>query len=63
MVKKIPIDQFFLLRKVVPIIDVRSQNEYLEGHISGALNIPILDDEARKIVGTRTSNTADKRQY
>lgn len=52
MVKKIPIDQFLLLRKVVPIIDVRSQHEFLEGHISGALNIPILDDEARKLVGT-----------
>ncbi len=52
MVKKIPIDQFLLLRKVVPIIDVRSQGEYLEGHITGALNIPILDNDARKIVGT-----------
>ena len=52
MVKKIPIDQFLLLRKVLPIIDVRSQGEYMVGHISGALNIPILDNEARKIVGT-----------
>jgi len=52
MVKKIPIDQFLLLRKVLPIIDVRSQGEYMVGHISSALNIPILDNEARKIVGT-----------
>jgi tRNA 2-selenouridine synthase len=52
MIKSIPIDQFLALKKVVPIIDVRSQGEFAQGHISGAINIPILDDDARKIVGT-----------
>ena len=52
MIKSIPIDQFLALKKVVPIIDVRSQGEFEQGHISGAINIPILDDESRKIVGT-----------
>ena len=52
MIKSIPIDQFLALKKVVPIIDVRSQGEFTQGHISGAINIPILDDDARKIVGT-----------
>ncbi|HQV01559.1 MAG TPA: rhodanese-like domain-containing protein, partial [Bacteroidia bacterium] len=34
------------------IIDVRSENEYLQGHIPGAINLPILNNEVRKAVGT-----------
>lgn len=34
------------------LIDVRSPSEYTEDHIPGSVNIPILDDDARKIVGT-----------
>lgn len=33
-------------------IDVRSPGEYAEDHIPGAVNVPLLDDEQRKIVGT-----------
>lgn len=33
-------------------IDVRSPNEYEDNHIVGAVNIPLLDDEERKIIGT-----------
>ena len=33
-------------------IDVRSPKEYAEDHIPGAVNLPILDDEQRRIVGT-----------
>ncbi len=33
-------------------IDVRSPSEFAEGSICGAVNIPILSDEERKIVGT-----------
>lgn len=33
-------------------IDVRSPQEFKEGAIPGAVNIPILDDEERKVVGT-----------
>lgn len=33
-------------------IDVRSSGEFAEGAIPGAVNIPILDDEERRIVGT-----------
>lgn len=33
-------------------IDVRSPGEFAEGSIYGAINIPILDDDERKIVGT-----------
>lgn len=36
----------------VCFIDVRSPLEYKKDHIPGAINIPLLDDEERKIVGT-----------
>ncbi|MGB5593697.1 MAG: tRNA 2-selenouridine(34) synthase MnmH [Crocosphaera sp.] len=34
------------------IIDVRSENEFTEDHIPGAINLPVLDNEERKTVGT-----------
>lgn len=34
------------------IIDVRSESEFLQGHIPGSLNFPILNNEERAIVGT-----------
>lgn len=34
------------------LIDVRSPSEFQESHIPGAINIPLLNDEHRKLVGT-----------
>jgi tRNA 2-selenouridine synthase len=34
------------------VIDVRSPGEYTQGHIPGAINIPLFDDAERTIVGT-----------
>lgn len=34
------------------LVDVRSPLEFQQGHIPGAVNIPLLDDNARAIVGT-----------
>ena len=34
------------------IIDVRSEAEYAEDHIPGAINLPVLNNEQRDIVGT-----------
>ena len=34
------------------IIDVRSENEFAEDHIPGAINLPVLHNEERKTVGT-----------
>jgi len=36
----------------MPVIDVRSPSEYGQGHIPGAVNIPLFDDQERKVVGT-----------
>lgn len=34
------------------LIDARSPSEYAEDHLPGAINLPVLDDEERRIVGT-----------
>lgn len=34
------------------LIDVRSENEYQKGHISGSINIPLLSNSDREAVGT-----------
>lgn len=46
------LSEFFSLRKDLPVIDVRSEGEFATGHIPGALNIPILNNDERKEVGT-----------
>ena len=38
--------------KSFPLIDVRSPKEYQQGHIPGAINIPLFSDEERAVVGT-----------
>ena len=46
------ITDFLQLRQRLPIIDVRSESEFEQGHIPQAINLPILNNEERKIVGT-----------
>lgn len=49
----ISIDEFISqAKKSTLIVDVRSPKEYKQGHVLGAVNIPLLDDESRAIVGT-----------
>ena len=45
-------EKFLLLSQSQAIIDVRSPSEFSQGHIPGAVNIPLFDDEERKHVGT-----------
>nr|WP_232826154.1 tRNA 2-selenouridine(34) synthase MnmH [Cyanothece sp. BG0011] len=44
--------QFPLSKEPSEIIDVRSENEFAEDHIPGAINLPVLDNEERKKIGT-----------
>ncbi|MEJ0034085.1 MAG: rhodanese-like domain-containing protein [Bacteroidota bacterium] len=46
------LSEFFSLRKDLPVVDVRSEGEYDTGHITGAINLPILNNSERKSVGT-----------
>lgn len=45
-------EQFLLLAKRLPVLDVRSPGEYQQGHIPGATNIPLFDNDERARVGT-----------
>lgn len=40
------------LKPLLLTIDVRSPTEFEAGHIPGAVNVPLFDDEARALVGT-----------
>jgi tRNA 2-selenouridine synthase len=48
----IPITDLIADFTVRPVIDVRSEGEFEQGHIPGAVNIPLLDNADRKAVGT-----------
>jgi tRNA 2-selenouridine synthase len=48
----VELSEFLFLRKDLPVVDVRSEGEFKEGHIPGAINLPILNNEERKEVGT-----------
>jgi tRNA 2-selenouridine synthase len=53
MMKRTDIAEFLKLAEEIPVTDVRSPKEYEEGHIPGAINIPLFDDEERARVGTK----------
>ena len=36
----------------MPVVDVRSPGEYHSGHIPGACNIPLFEDDERAVIGT-----------
>jgi tRNA 2-selenouridine synthase len=48
----IDVTEFLSLRRTLPVTDVRSEKEYGEGHIAGAVNLPILNNTERIAVGT-----------
>jgi len=43
--------------KTIPVIDVRTPKEFDEGHIPGAINIPIFTNEERVVIGTLYKNS------
>ncbi len=49
---QLSLPDFLMLRKQLPVVDVRSEGEYAEGHIRGTANIPLLNDAERVVVGT-----------
>jgi tRNA 2-selenouridine synthase len=50
--QKIEAKQFLELAEIIPVIDVRSPSEFINGHIPGAINIPLFNDNERAVVGT-----------
>lgn len=51
-IEKLKIEAFLQLAQLHPVIDVRSPGEYTHAHIPNAHNLPLFDDEERKVVGT-----------
>lgn len=45
-------DLHSFLREQGPIIDVRSPGEFAQGHIPGAVNVPLFSDQERAEIGT-----------
>jgi tRNA 2-selenouridine synthase len=54
------VHQFLSLRESLPVVDVRSEGEYLQGHIPSAINIPLLNNEERVVVGTTYKKNGQK---
>lgn len=48
----VALPEFLSLRSYLPVIDARSEGEFNSGHIPGALNLPLLNNEERIAVGT-----------
>lgn len=59
----IEIDEFLSLGSAFPIVDVRSPGEFEQGHIPGAVNIPIFSNEERANVGTLYKQEGHDKAY
>jgi tRNA 2-selenouridine synthase len=57
-VEKISVDTFVAHAKTFPVIDVRSEAEFEHAHIPGAWNLPLFNNDERKIVGTIYKQTS-----
>lgn len=51
-ITKVTIEEFLQLAKTNLVLDVRSPSEFAQAHIPVAKNLPLFDDEQRKIIGT-----------
>ncbi len=52
MIHQLSIDEFLTQSKEHLTLDVRSEGEYQYGHILHATNLPLFNNEERKVVGT-----------
>lgn len=57
MITKLHADAFLKQSRVLPVFDVRSPTEFIQGHIPGALSVPLFTDEERARVGIRYKNS------
>ena len=52
LIKRIKTREFLDLSHTNPVIDVRSPGEFEQGHIPGAVNIPLFNNDERTEIGT-----------
>jgi tRNA 2-selenouridine synthase len=57
MIDRIATGDFLVQAQAFPVIDVRSEKEYFQGHIPGAINLPLFNNEERVVVGTLYKNS------
>ena len=57
MIDQIGAEEFLKKAHSAVVIDVRSPGEYSQGHIPGAVNIPLFDNEERAMVGILYKNS------
>ena len=57
MITKLQAEVFMKLSHLLPVLDVRSPSEFIQGHIPGAFNLPLFTDEERAKVGIRFKNS------
>lgn len=56
----IDIEKFLALAMDYPICDVRTPDEFAEGHIPGAKNLPLFSNEERTKIGTTYKQTGSR---
>ncbi len=56
MAQQLSIEEFLPMTDGLPLVDVRSPAEYAQGHIPGAVNIPLFNNDERAIVGIGYKN-------
>lgn len=57
--KYLEVDEFWLTASKLPVLDVRSPNEFAQGHFPNAINLPLFDDEERANIGTLYKNSGN----
>jgi len=57
----ISLEKFWQLRLQIPIVDARSEGEFAQSQVPGAINMPILNDEERVMVGTLYKNAGSEK--
>jgi tRNA 2-selenouridine synthase len=50
--KLVQCEEFLQQAEFTPILDIRAPSEFAQGHIPGAINMPLFSDEERAKVGT-----------
>jgi tRNA 2-selenouridine synthase len=57
MIERIEPEEFLQRAATLPVIDVRSPKEFMQGHIPRAENLPLFNDDERVVVGTIYKNS------
>lgn len=63
MLKRILIEEYLKKVPLIQLIDVRTPAEFKNGHIPGAVNIPLFSNEERAHVGTVYKQESEDRAY